>query len=244
MFLTRLITLLILTIPSGMAISATASGDKKLADEKGLDSVTDERPTDEPNNPPGNKRAVDPSLLDDVALRPASGSANKWNYAAGLNLAWSIRNDYGARSFRRFEPEAVGFMYTELPVDKLWLRHGARVGYSKDQPQMPKALRMIETDWKASIEEAVVYNWYVVPSLTFGLGYDWRRVSVKATPPIKSVDSRLNTKETFMWNYIQAGVGIPAMKGEYLLEPVLRWQHLSIDRRTNWAFGFEMTKAW
>jgi hypothetical protein len=244
MFFTRLITLLILTLPSVMAMAATDSGDKKLADEKkDTDSVTDERPTDEPNNPPGNKRAVAPTLLDEVTLRPANGDS-KWQYAVGLNLAWSIREDYGARTFRRFEPEVVGFMYTELPVDKLWLRHGARVGYSKDQPQMPKALRMEETDWKVSIEEGVVYSWYVVPSLTFGLGYDWRRVTVKATPPIKSVDSRLNTKETFMWYYTQVGLGLPAMKGEYMLEPILRWQHLSIDRRTNWAFGFELTKAW
>jgi hypothetical protein len=244
MFFTRLITLLILTVPSVTAMAATASGKGKISEKRNDPAaVTDERPTDEPNNPLGNKRAVDPALLDDVTLRPVDGGS-KWQYAAGLNLAWSIREDYGARTFRRFEPEVVGFMYTELPVDKLFLRHGARVGYSKDQPQMPKALRVEETDWKASIEEGVVYSWYVVPSLTFGLGCDWRRVSVKATPPIKSVDSRLNSKETFMWYYTQVGLGLPAMKGEYMLEPILRWQHLSIDRRTNWALGFEITKAW
>lgn len=244
MFFTRTMTILILTLPSAMTSAASKPANFLAADKKNQDPSRDERPTDEPNNPPGNKESADPSLLDDVKLRTPNNTVSKWQYAAGLNAAWSIRKEYGARTFRRFEPEAVGYLYTDLPVERLWLRHGARIGYSKDQPQMPKSLRMEETDWKASVEEAIVYNWYVVPSLAVGIGYDWRRISVKAKPPIKSVDDRLNTKETFMWHYVQVGIGIPAMQGEYLLEPLVRWQHLDIDQRTNWAFGFEMTKAW
>jgi len=197
-------------------------------------------PAKDPTSPQSQPNV---ELLDKVTLITPGASAN-WRYAAGFNAAWSIRKDYGARTFRRFEPEAIGYVYTALPRERLWLRHGARLGYSNDQPQMPKSLRMEEQDWKLSVEEGVIYNSYLVPSLAFGIGYDFRTVQVKTSSPLPSSDQRLNTRESFFWYYIQTGLGLPALKGEYLLEPVLRWQHLRIDQRTNWAFGLEITKAW
>jgi hypothetical protein len=203
-------------------------------------------------NPATNPAATDPTipqthpnleLLDQVTLI-TPGASTTWRYAAGLNAAWSIRKDYGARTFRRFEPEAIGYVYTALPRERLWLRHGARLGYSNDQPQMPKSVRMEEQDWKLSVEEGVIYNSYLVPSLAFGVGYDFRSIQVKTSSPLQSSDDRLDTRESFFWYYLQTGLGLPALKGEYLLEPVLRWQHLRNDQRTNWAFGLEITKAW
>jgi len=203
-----------------------------------------EAPTTAPDKDPTSPQTQpNVELLDQVTLITPGASAD-WRYAAGLNAAWSIRKDYGARTLRRFEPEAVGYIYTALPLERLWLRHGGRLGYSNDQPQMPKSVRMEEQDWKLSLEEGVVYNSYLVPSLAFGMGYDFRSVKVKTSSSLQSSDSRLNTRESFFWYYVQTGLGLPALKGQYLLEPVLRWQHLRIDQRTNWAFGFEITKAW
>ncbi len=176
-------------------------------------------------------------------LKP-DASPKIWTYAAGINFIWSRRLDYGARYFYRFEPEISGFMYTALPVERLWLRHGARFGYSSDQPQMPKAVRLEETDWKISLEEGLIYNWFISPSLTAGLGYDWRTIKVKTAAPVTLNDSRLSTKETFLWSYIQVGFGVPALAGKYMFEPVVRWQHLASDARTSWAYGLEASAAW
>ena len=167
-----------------------------------------------------------------------------WSYAAGLNCSWSRRLDYGNIYFYRFEPEISGFMYSPLPIERLWLRHGVRLGYSNDQPQMPQAVRLQETDWKASIEEGIIYNSIVAMSLTAGLGYDWRKITAKTTSPITVQDSRLNSSELFLWSYLQAGFGVSALAGKYMFEPIVRWQHLTSDSRTNWAYGLEMTAAW
>jgi hypothetical protein len=207
------------------------------------------QPTDEPNNPQPQQgdRIIDRTLIDKksaVEESTPTTSAAEWTWAVGTNLSWSFRKDYGSRNFRRFEPEVVGFLYTSTPIENVWLRHGARLSYSNAQPQMPKAVRIEEYDWKASIEEGIVWSSIVAPSLTAGIGRDWRTIKVKAKPPITSVDSRLNTKDEFMWMYLQAGLGIPVAHGKYLIEPVVRYQHLAHDDRTNLAAGIEMTVAW
>lgn len=182
-------------------------------------------------------------LIDQVTIIKTS-SANDWRYAGGLASMWSIRQDYGSRTFKRFEPELVGFYYSQLAGSRLWLRTGARLGYSSDQPQMPQSARLEETDYKVSVDEALLINGLIVPSLSFGAGYDWRLVKPVKAEPVLTSDKRLRNTDQFAWYYAQLGLGIPAMAGEYLLEPTLRWQHLPIDRRTRWAFGFELTRAW
>jgi hypothetical protein len=109
---------------------------------------------------------------------------------------------------------------------------------------MPKAMRIEESDWKLSIEEGVIWDWYVSPSLTLGVGYDWRTTKVRYKAPVKSSDSRLNSNYSFPWYYLQLGLGLPALEGEFELQPSVRFQKLTMDSRTTWGFGFELTKAW
>lgn len=217
-----------------------ASEDQNFAGTK-LPSEGPRSEHDEDMN--GDSKVFDRSLVGNVHLHQKD-DANDWRYAAGVNFAWSIRRDYGARTFRRFEPEAVGYIYTELPWSSLWLRHGARLGFSNNQPQMPKSVRLEETDWKIAVEEGLIWNWYVAPSLAFGAGYDWRTIKLKTSEPVTSADSRLNSKESFLWSYAQAGIGLPALSGRFEFQPTVRWQNLVNDTRTNWAFGFEVTVAW
>ncbi len=236
--------------------------------EKNLvEKLPESQPIEHPHEPnPRPEKMIDKTLIDKADLRQTDGedgegadtpstqpttkpsesslsssTAFKYSWAAGLNPLWSYRADYGAHSFRRFEPEIVGYYYQELPWNRLWLRHGTRVGYSDDQPQMPKALRIEESDWKLAVEEGLLWNGYIVPSLTAGIGYDWRTIRVKTKDPVVSADHRLNAKDGFWWSYIQAGAGIPIMNGAYMIEPLIRRQHLTHDRRTRWAIGIEMT---
>jgi hypothetical protein len=193
-------------------------------------------------DPAENKKEPGRELLGEVSLTSPVQSKN-WRFAGGLSAVWSMREDYGARSFKRFEPEVVGFYYSQLPSPKLWLRHAARLGYSADQPQMPQAVRIEETDYKIAVDEAILFSGVVTPSFAFGAGYIWRQIAAKRENPVTAVDGRLNQKLGFMWYYLQAGLGIPALDGEYLLEPMVRWQHLQADRRTTLSFGFELTRA-
>ena len=189
-----------------------------------------------------NRKKRNRELLADVSLAQTSNSKN-WRFAGGLSAVWSVREDYGARSFKRFEPEVVGLYYSKLPAAKLWLRHAARFGFSADQPQMPQAVRIEETDYKLSVDEAILFSGVVTPSIGAGAGYIWRQIKAKRENPVTSLDGRLNEKMAFMWYYLQAGLGISALDGEYLLEPLIRWQLLRADRRTTLAFGFEITRA-
>jgi hypothetical protein len=193
-------------------------------------------------DPAEPKKEENRELLGDVSLT-SPPQPTIWQFAGGLSAVWSIRKDYGARSFKRFEPEAVGFYYTQLPSPKLWLRHAARLGVSTDQPQMPQAVRLEETDYKLSVDEAILFSGVVTPSLGLGAGYVWRQISAKRENPVTMIDGRLNQKLGFMWYYLQAGFGISALEGQYMLEPMVRWQHLRSDRRTTLSFGFELTRA-
>lgn len=201
-----------------------------------------------PTDPSSAAAPLRPSAPDNLWATPKA-QANVveqkiWDYAAGVNWSWSRRLDYGNAYFYRFEPEIAGFKYSALPINRLWLRHGARLGYSNDQPQMPQAIRLQETDWKVSIEEGIIYNSFIATSLTAGVGYDWRKITATSTAPITAKDSRLSSKESFLWTYAQAGFGVSALGGKYMFEPIIRWQHLTADARANWAYGLEMTAAW
>jgi hypothetical protein len=195
-----------------------------------------------PGEPGKSTTKVNQDLLGEVSLSQLP-DPKTWQFAGGFSSVWSLRQDYGARSFKRFEPELIGFYYTKLPSPKLWLRHAARLGFSADQPQMPQSVRVEETDYKISIDEALVFDSIVTPTLAFGAGYNWRQIRAKREAPVATVDGKLNETQGFVWYYLQAGIGVPALQGQYMLEPLLRWQHLPVDRRTSWAFGFELTIA-
>ena len=162
-------------------------------------------------------------------------------FAVGLNLAWTTRQDYGARTFRRLTPELIAFVYHASPWEETWWRGGFRLGYSSDQPEMPQAVKIRETDTTALFEAAITRDWYVVPSLTFGGGYDFRRTSVKTSAPIDIVDDRMNRKENLWMWYVQGGAGLPMLKGLVLIEPTVRYHTIQYDNRSHWMFGIETT---
>lgn len=162
-------------------------------------------------------------------------------FAVGFNLAWTTRQDYGARTFRRLTPEIIGFTYGALPWEEMWWRLGARVGYTSDQPEMPQAVRFEETDTTTLLEAAITRDWYVVPTLAFGGGYDFRRTKVKVSAPIDTADDRLGRKETLWMWYMQGGIGLPLLKARILLEPTVRYHTIQYDARSHWLFGVDMT---
>lgn len=189
---------------------------------------------------PGAKEEIKDAPHDDVSEN-SDTDAPSHRFAAGFNLAWTSRQDYGSRTFRRLTPEIVGFSYGSLPLDHYWWRAGLRLGYSTAQPEMPQAVRIEETDTTTLAEIAVTKDWYIVPSFAFGGGYDSRKTKVKVSAPIDTVDDRINRKETLWMWYVQAGAGLPLLKGLILLEPTIRYHTIQYDNRSHWMFGIETT---
>lgn len=182
------------------------------------------------------------AVLDPVAApSEIDVSQPSHRYAVGFNLAWTTRQDYGARTFRRLTPEIIGFTYGALPWESVWWRLGGRLGYATAQPEMPQTVRFEETDTTTLLEAAITRDWYVVPTLAFGGGYDFRRIKVKVSAPVDSADDRLNRKETLWMWYVQGGLGLPLLKARILLEPTVRYHTIQYDARSHWLFGIEMT---
>lgn len=169
-----------------------------------------------------------------------SSSSDEYTLATGLTLAWTIRNDYGEHSWRRFMPESITYFYLPL-VNSLFLRPGVRIGYAWIQQQMPQAVRIEETDLMVSGEVGLLWDWYIVPALSFGAGVDQRKITLKTEEPVEDNTSGISTTETMPFWDAQVGVGIPIAKGRVVLEPFARYWNIKGDDRSHWTFGLETT---
>lgn len=177
------------------------------------------------------------------AALPALASDNtapRSQAAAGLALAWNSRADYGANTFQRFSPEAVGVLY--IPVmNNVFARPGARMGASVAQPEMPLAVRVEESDVWATAEIGVLYDWMVVPSVSLGLGVDYRSIEFVEDKPVSSSSEKISTTETLPYMTIQAGVGLPVLRGAVLVEPFARYVTMPGDDRVGLGYGIDVT---
>ena len=176
--------------------------------------------------------------------RGAKVTETSHSWGAGLNIGWLSRRDFGARTFRRFHPEIVGYRYGILPFEDWFWRAGARFGYSAHQPEMPQAVRIIETDTSLSVEGSLIREWYLVLTGTLGLGSNFRKLAAKTEAPIEVVDSRLNRSKRLNVTYLQFGAGLPINEGLFLIEPLVRYQVTQFDDRSKWLTGIEFTVGW
>lgn len=203
------------------------------------DSLEAPQPPAEATLPPTNAPKLDTDAKAPESVAVPGELSHRW--AAGFNLAWTSRRDYGASTYSHFSPEIVGYMYGDLPFQEWFWRAGSRLGYSNAQPELPQAVRFVETDTTVLFEGSIVRDWYVVPSLTMGAGYDFRTIKVKTQAPVDSSDERLNRKERLLIWYVQAGAGLPLMKGRFMFEPIARYHTIEYDDRSHWTFGIEWT---
>ena len=180
-------------------------------------------------------------LLTTTGLWAAEKDGPSQRFAVGLNTSWSSQRSYGARTFRRFDPEMVAFLYGGLPLDRFWWRGGLRLGYATEQPEMPQSVRIEETDTKMLADFGVTFDWYIVPSLSFGAGYDNRTTRLKTQCPIDVDDSRINRKDRLLYRYAQLGAGLPILSGAVMFELVARYFDIAGDDRSHYSYGVETT---
>jgi hypothetical protein len=153
-------------------------------------------------------------------------------------MAWSSRQQYGARSEFYFSPEAVLFGY--FPVVGKWHgRVGVRGSYLWEQPDMPSSLRVEEKDFSALVDAGFVWSGIVVPSVSFGVGRIWRTTRLLVSEPIVSTNSAMNLDSQLDFWSVQVGLGLPVEPSFLLVEPFWRYQRVSKDWRVSSVVGIE-----
>lgn len=172
--------------------------------------------------------------------------ADEWAFqrlAGGASLGWQLRSDVGHFTRTVLTPELVVQGYVSTPVEAVFLRFGVRVGYGTEQAESPSSLRFHEHDIATHFTAAVLWDWWVVPSLTLGMGPLVRMVDVTTQPPVDP-NHRLDHATVLFSSFLQAGVGFPIAEGVVMLEPYARYEWIPADDRISARFGADVTVSW
>ena len=179
-------------------------------------------------------------LLNIVINKRALAENRNNHFAVGGGFHFYIRQDYGESTFTQIAPEIVTYAY--FPIYKnLWFRPGFRLNYSWQQPDMPKALKIEETDFRYSLEAGLVFDWFILPSFSYAFGLIYRQTKfITQYPIISSVDS-ISGSEYIPFSQFQLSLGFPILKGFIVFEPFIRYIMVQNDSRYKWAYGCEAT---
>jgi hypothetical protein len=188
----------------------------------------------------GLTRAAD---AQEDAPAPHDGSqrvADLPSYALGVSLGFLRQQALGAETETSFVPSLVGFGY--LPAaPRLFLRPGLRLGYEGlSQAPSSYGARVRERGVQGTLELGVVYDAWLVPSLTGGAGVDYRSVDFVGRGIVADSDA-LDRTEWLGLVYAQAGLGVPLFRGAFMIEPYARLQHTFSDDRSLLQLGLDLT---
>jgi hypothetical protein len=187
-------------------------------------------------------RGLQAALAVALAAAPAIARADGWTGALGLAASWQERHDFGENTRANFVPELVGFGYLGLGQGRLYLRPGVRLAYSGlTQAEMPYALQIEERDLTATGELGLLLDGPAIPSLTFGGGAASRWIALDVEEPVSREGERISRHQFLGTGYVQAGLGIPLVRGMLVAEPILRYELVSGDDRGHWRYGVELT---
>lgn len=165
---------------------------------------------------------------------------NSFHLAIGGGISFYNRQEYGEASFTQLAPEFV--IYGYLPIfSRFWFRPGFRMNDSWQQPDMPKALRIEETDFRYMLETGIVFDWVIVPSFSYAFGQIYRTSKFQTNFPIVYAKDDISGSESIPMSQFQLGLGFPILKGFLLFEPFARYTIVQNDTRFGWGYGFEIT---
>ena len=106
---------------------------------------------------------------------------------------------------------------------------------------MPQAVKIEEYDTAASAELGLLYDWYVIPSLSLGIGQIYRKIKFSTSHDIDYSDDKISTFETLNFWHLQFGTGFSLFDGFFVIEPYIRYRKINSDDRSNWIFGLDFT---
>jgi hypothetical protein len=170
-----------------------------------------------------------------------SGSSRTFQLAAGTSLGWLSRRDFGEGNSERFYLEPVVHGYFPTPVQHLFLRPSLMASYVWTQPEMPQALRIEETDFYFGLGAGFVYDWVVLPSLSFGAHWVNRSIKLVTKDPVTVENDQISRSENLTALYAQLGLGVPLFEGFLVIEPFYRFRVFLDDERESGAYGIETT---
>lgn len=173
------------------------------------------------------------AALDDWELR---------GFALGLAASWQLRDEFGNAGRTSFAPELSLQAFLSTSDPSLFLRIGARFGYvGLEQAESPSDLQFREHDVTGAVALSLLFDWYVIPSLTVGVGTLLRLTDVTPAEGIDSSRSRLNRVEPLFMGYLQMGLGFPIEGGVVVVEPFARYEFVPADSRIEGRFGADVS---
>jgi hypothetical protein len=172
----------------------------------------------------------------------AQRDADSTSYALGVSLGFLQQEGLGAQTAAAFVPALVGFGY--VPVfPRLFLRPGLRLGYQGfSQAPSSYGARVQEHGVQGTAELGLVFDAWLVPSLTVGAGIEYRSLDFVGRGIVADSDA-LDRKEWLGLAYAQVGLGLPLFRGAFMVEPYARVQHTVSDDRALLQLGFDLTFA-
>ena len=179
-------------------------------------------------------------LLEAVALAQTDSSPG-FQLAAGTSLGWLSRRDFGEGYSERIYLEPVVHGYVATPFRNLFFRPSVMFSYIWDQPEMPQALRVEEYDLYLGFGAGLVYDWFVVPSLSLGSQIVRREIRLVTKNAVAVERDRISRSEKLFALYVQLGLGVPLFHGFLVMEPFYRFRYFADDPRESGAYGIEMT---
>ncbi|MEO8178925.1 MAG: hypothetical protein ABI895_08840 [Deltaproteobacteria bacterium] len=176
---------------------------------------------------------------------PRNGSqldAESPSYALGVSLGFLQQRGLGTNTEASFVPSLVGFAYVPA-APRLFLRPGLRLGYEGlSQASASYGAQVRERGVQGTAELGVVFDAWLVPSLTVGAGVDYRSVGFVGRGIVADSDA-LDRTEWLGLAYAQVGLGLPLFQGAFMIEPYARLQHTFSDDRALLQLGFDLTFA-
>ncbi len=160
--------------------------------------------------------------------------------ALGGGLAVYDMPFYATQKTTQFSPEFVAYAYFPIEYNLLF-RTGMRFNYAWDQTKNTQSVQINQTDFRYYADIGLAYNWIVIPSISLGLGADYRTIKLHTEPPIYVPEDHISNSKNLGSIYIQASVGFPLIKGALVIEPYGRYTLVENPGTDTWGFGIEAT---
>jgi hypothetical protein len=162
----------------------------------------------------------------------------------GASIGVAERSDVGNLTTRLHQAELVAQGYLKLPREALFLRPGFRLGYEyTPYPDDPQSVRIDENTWNGTLELALLYEGFLIPSLTLQSSLLARRLKLATRGNINMEASGLPPIEWMGANAVAFGLGLPIADGRLIVEPFYRIVWIRGDDRRNGQWGLEATWA-
>jgi hypothetical protein len=166
--------------------------------------------------------------------------SERTHFALGGSFGFLRQEDLGRQTTTRFVPSLVGLAYINV-APRVFLRPGLRLGYAGlSQPGAASDARVEEHGALGRAEIGVLYDGWIVPAISVGMGIERRSIDFVAHGDVQ--DSGILDRAEWLGSvYAQAGLGVPLFRGRIVIEPYARLQRTFSDDRSASEVGLDVT---